>query len=272
MNSLVLKLDEEIKSNEVKSLFNGGELPTILRFFTYQQDDDERFADKERIKVLDNYSLESQLQNLLTRADGAIATKLERNMEEDSEVLLRLRALLANDTIRQELKFYIAKHASITLATCIGIANRGLQRYTEAGYDWVIVEEAAKAHLPELLVPMALGARWLLVGDHEQLPPFNYGRLGVIFDEVAREVEARELQLAAPDTRECLSSLESGAHDLLDGLLTEQKNTLMALAYKVAAEQDFLRTARDRHLGRSAMVSQSGREEYARQRREWERR
>lgn len=38
-------------------------------------------------------------------------------------------------------------------------------------FDWVIVDEAAKVHPLDLLIPMNLGKKVLLVGDQDQLPP-----------------------------------------------------------------------------------------------------
>lgn len=40
-------------------------------------------------------------------------------------------------------------------------------------FDWVIVEEAAKATGPELIGTLLLSSRRLLIGDHRQLPPFQ---------------------------------------------------------------------------------------------------
>jgi len=42
----------------------------------------------------------------------------------------------------------------------------------EVRFDWVIVDEAAKATPAEVLVPLVMGRRFVLVGDHRQLPPF----------------------------------------------------------------------------------------------------
>lgn len=44
-------------------------------------------------------------------------------------------------------------------------------------FDWVIVEEAAKATGPELVGPLMLSGRRLLIGDHNQLPPFDSERM-----------------------------------------------------------------------------------------------
>lgn len=46
------------------------------------------------------------------------------------------------------------------------------QRMRSVRFDYVIVDEAARATTSELLVALVTGARFLLVGDHRQLPPF----------------------------------------------------------------------------------------------------
>lgn len=43
----------------------------------------------------------------------------------------------------------------------------------QARFDWAIVEEAGKATGVELLAPLLLSHRRLMIGDHRQLPPFN---------------------------------------------------------------------------------------------------
>lgn len=57
-----------------------------------------------------------------------------------------------------------------------------IERMVEDGaqFDRVIVEEAAKAAGPELVAPLSLSGRRLLIGDHHQLPPFDAERLARI--------------------------------------------------------------------------------------------
>ncbi len=62
-----------------------------------------------------------------------------------------------------------AREASIVASTCVGIASRHALKNLR--YDWVIIDEAARATAPELLLPMLLGKKIILVGDHKQLPP-----------------------------------------------------------------------------------------------------
>lgn len=62
-----------------------------------------------------------------------------------------------------------ANKTSIIAATCLGIASRSV--LNDIDFDWVIVDEAARANALELLVPLVRGKKIILVGDHQQLPP-----------------------------------------------------------------------------------------------------
>lgn len=61
------------------------------------------------------------------------------------------------------------RRTNIIGATCLGIAS--LPSANHVVFDWVIIDEAGRATPPELLVPMTLGRKIVLVGDHKQLPP-----------------------------------------------------------------------------------------------------
>jgi hypothetical protein len=55
-------------------------------------------------------------------------------------------------------------------------------------FDWVIVDEAAKATPAEVLVSLVVGRRFVLVGDHLQLPPF-------LDTQTERDIAAADLDL-----------------------------------------------------------------------------
>lgn len=81
-----------------------------------------------------------------------------------------------------------AKDASLIASTCVGIAsNHSLKNLT---YDWVIIDEAARATAPELILPMLRGKRIILVGDHKQLPPI----VNLVDDQVVSKSEIRKLE------------------------------------------------------------------------------
>ena len=62
----------------------------------------------------------------------------------------------------------IVEQSSVVGATCL---YSGGNRMPEATFDWAIVDEAGRATVPEVLVPLAKAERIILVGDERQLPP-----------------------------------------------------------------------------------------------------
>jgi serine/threonine protein kinase len=60
--------------------------------------------------------------------------------------------------------------ADLVAGTCVGIAAAG--RVEDAPFDLVVIDEASKATPTETLIAIGRGKRWVLVGDHKQLPPF----------------------------------------------------------------------------------------------------
>lgn len=52
-------------------------------------------------------------------------------------------------------------------------------------FDWAIVEEAGKATGSELIMPLLLSHRRLLIGDHKQLPPFGADTLSKLLADPA---------------------------------------------------------------------------------------
>lgn len=69
----------------------------------------------------------------------------------------------------EEFDEIFAENASIVAATCSGIATRHV--LSDVSFEWVVIDEAARATPLELLIPMVKGQKIILVGDHKQLPP-----------------------------------------------------------------------------------------------------
>ncbi|PLC50898.1 hypothetical protein CR159_04645 [Pollutimonas subterranea] len=83
---------------------------------------------------------------------------------------------------RRALEGLVLRAANLVFAT----TNSGdLERLIEerAQFDWAIVEEAGKATGGELVAPMLLSHRRLMIGDHQQLPPFGTERLLKLFEK-----------------------------------------------------------------------------------------
>ena len=68
----------------------------------------------------------------------------------------------------------VARNASIVACTTSDkFIEKRLQTLGPLQFDWVIVEEAGKCYLSEIIGPLLLSRQALLIGDHHQLPPFR---------------------------------------------------------------------------------------------------
>ena len=86
------------------------------------------------------------------------------------------------DAILRDTDHLFLRSADVTLTT----ANSFLvEEMIENGeqFDWVIVEEAARASGPELVGPLLLGNRRVLIGDHHQLAPFEAEQRTRLYDD-----------------------------------------------------------------------------------------
>ncbi len=104
----------------------------------------------------------------------------------------------------------VLKVANIVFATSTSSAIDWLKQNAPP-FDWVILEEAAKSYPIELILPMNLGHRWLLIGDQKQLPPYKYKEMEItvsdILDEDQRE-EEKEDDLFLDNRNKCLKNIK----------------------------------------------------------------
>jgi len=104
----------------------------------------------------------------------------------------------------------ISKVANVVFSTSTSSKLEWLGREASP-YDWVILEEAAKSYPAELLIPMNMGQRWLLIGDQKQLPPYKYkdmaNEIADILDEEQKK-EERNLDAAADFRTYCLDNIK----------------------------------------------------------------
>lgn len=76
----------------------------------------------------------------------------------------------SGENVLPELGDRLERAASLVFATCVtATAQAVTPGGTRSRFDWVIVEEAAKAWPTELAMPLTCGTSWTLIGDHRQL-------------------------------------------------------------------------------------------------------
>lgn len=79
-----------------------------------------------------------------------------------------------------ELKTLLFKKIRVIFGTLVGISSWKDFRAVE--FDYIIVDEAGRATLAELMIPIKKAKRFILVGDHKQLPP-------IVDDEVLSKMK-----------------------------------------------------------------------------------
>jgi len=95
----------------------------------------------------------------------------------------RWRDLAKNRQLDIDLVQRLRRSATLIFATCGTSTDQHLHTTSELGsFDWVVVEEAARAWLTEVVVPLRHGTRWLLVGDHKQLPAHEHKEILTLLD------------------------------------------------------------------------------------------
>src|ERR1051326_6351287 len=111
-----------------------------------------------------------------------------------------------------EIQDHIWRGANIVFATSGTCTEEllGVQDEFDA-FDWVIVEEAAKAWPAELAMPLILGHRWTLIGDHHQLAAYGLLEMKDIYNacKMSPRQEVRDL---IEDSEAFLATLELFAH------------------------------------------------------------
>jgi hypothetical protein len=102
--------------------------------------------------------------------EPCLATIRDRN--EPEFILLRrwLKAELAAGTISPALEERLIEASSMIFTTC---TDAYLDDISSTEFDWVIIEEAGRVVGTDLIIPMRLGHRWVLIGDPKQLGPYR---------------------------------------------------------------------------------------------------
>ena len=67
----------------------------------------------------------------------------------------------------------MVSNTDVVAATAIGVdSGRDGARVSDLDFDVAVIDEASQAHLMDLVVPLSRARSVVLVGDHQQLPPY----------------------------------------------------------------------------------------------------
>ncbi|MBY8100746.1 AAA domain-containing protein [Vibrio furnissii] len=133
-------------------------------------------SDKVDDSVLDNH-LDSVYDDFISDCFADSLRNISNLTESEYNALCEWRALLSQvkdrgKEVNVSDEFFTSMLSSRNLigATCVGLAARkaGIDYLT---FDVAIIDEAGRATVPELLIPLLRSRKAVLIGDHHQLPP-----------------------------------------------------------------------------------------------------
>lgn len=193
---------------QVKELFLTTEKPLIIRCGKNDTEDGVPDLKKESADIL-NKLASSQIFSEASKhiQDKIISLKSQYQSASSSTPIDMPRNTAATRTFEGLL----LRSANFVFATT---NSSELERLIEerAQFDWTIIEEAGKATGGELVSPLLLSYRRLMIGDHKQLPPFNSEKTRAIL------LNSNSLKEALTLARPFISSelLDNTANDLFN--------------------------------------------------------
>jgi AAA domain len=188
--------------------------PLLLRLLTPRTEDEEEKADKEmadKARALFSDCLEV----LEARRGESVYDAASRSLS------LELRASRPSE----ELEERMIEAANIIFTTC---TDRHLDNISRTEFDWVIIEEAGRLVGCDLIIPMRLGHRWVLIGDPKQIGTYRKEDFSAVIrrhlDEAVKRGELDEVERdrLSSDCQRLLGSFET----LFLGLNSEQREKL----------------------------------------------
>jgi hypothetical protein len=145
-------------------------------------------------------------------------------------VIVEWQQALRNDPrIWQEIR---ERYSQVVGATAAMAAPTGAPSETE-WYDYVVVDEAGRSDLFDLLIPMTLGRRVLLVGDQQQLPPFiedtllaagtepEVERLRKFQEQLTSQTLFRELYDRLPEENRIMLNVQYRMHPIIGDAISD---------------------------------------------------
>lgn len=114
--------------------------------------------------------LESEMESEIKEANISYIRDKEL-LESSKEIREEWAQILKSPSILDSFENLYLSKTNAVFATCTGIASLDNGIFAQRDYDYVIVDEAAKCNSLDILIPLVMGKKLILVGDHKQLYP-----------------------------------------------------------------------------------------------------
>lgn len=182
---------------------------------------------KENIQRID--------KNSVSNKNSEIQKQMQNLQKDFRERLQHITSKIGNSGISTEknkeadLATLFTRNIRLIFGTLLGISS--WKNFREMYFDTIIVDEAGRATLSELLVPCIKAKKLILVGDHKQLAP-------VIDDDVLKKIDDKN-DAKTSFFQRLFERVESVEQDELDKGIENpgRKNLIHTLEYNYRAER-----------------------------------
>lgn len=199
-----LGLSKEFVENYFDLMFHLGRLSDELK--KLEEKSDEKAKYNKKLELFDSHAKSNFAFDGDTTKYLSVIEKIKFDLCNQHKVFSQDAIKKLNDIIAISFEWldvlaiqkggnfeeFLAKTRTLVCGTCVGIGTWHIG-VANNQYDWVIIDEAARATASELAIAMQAGKRVLLVGDHLQLPP-QYNPTDLI-EHVARKLNVEHESL-----------------------------------------------------------------------------
>ncbi|REE06574.1 superfamily I DNA and/or RNA helicase [Paraburkholderia sp. BL27I4N3] len=192
-----------------------------------------RIGNREKVSpALSNYQFDQRYAQFLKRLSQDARKQVLEADEERYDIACQWSTLtdyvsttpenLLDRPTLEELSTVLLADKNLAGATCVGLSTpKG--GVDQLAFDVAIIDEAGRATVPELLIPLLRCRKAILIGDHYQLPP--------CVSPLLREESARDVM---PFLREAF--LETSFFELFFEQLPDASKAILKEQYRMAPE------------------------------------
>lgn len=177
-----------------------------------------------------------ELLRSVSKPDGQLAPIMTNQLYQITQTLKPVDTAEKSiaERVLRDTDSLMLRSSDVTLATT---SSHVLEEMIADGeqFDWVFVEEAARANGAELIGALLLGNRRVMIGDHNQLSPFDASERQKFYDNH----RANELLRDAKEKLAGISDLPGEVEAALDTLKADQSLLSDVLAIAARLEEPF---------------------------------
>ena len=183
LNNLLLRVEEVLDDPAVRRRI--GRRPDCIRLTSEERLDATRYG-TAAVEVPRRYHPSAVATKQIEAAARADLSKFHLDVQLLWRDAINKHAMHG---LSRSLEQRLTQSASLVYATA---NDRRLHAIRPGSFDLVIFEEAARAFPVDLLAPMRLSRRWLLIGDDQQLAPFGQEAIDAELKTFLYEYKARK--------------------------------------------------------------------------------